>query len=127
MKSQNKMNNGVNRRDFLSTMTLAAGVLVLGLGAGSSVAEVLLLPRRKGDRSVGISDAAYRRARKRAQAMVKQMTLEEKISQLGAQAPGIQRLNIPSYNYYTGEALHGLVHSPPVTSFPVPLALAASW
>ena len=55
------------------------------------------------------------------------MTLDEKISQLGAQSPAIERLNIPQYNYYTGEALHGLFRDPPVTSFPVPLALAASW
>lgn len=61
------------------------------------------------------------------------MTLEEKIGQLGSRldnAPGaeaVRRLNLPAYSYYSGEALHGLLLSAPVTSFPVPLALAAMW
>jgi beta-glucosidase len=127
MKTQNELGNGLNRREFLSTLTMATGVLALGLSPGTSAAETLLLQRHEEGRRVGISDKAYRRAQKRAQALVKQMTLDEKMSQLGSQVPAIERLNIPSYNYYTGEALHGLLHSPPVTSFPVPLALAATW
>jgi beta-glucosidase len=127
MKSQNELSNEFNRREFLSTLTVAAGVLALGLAPGASAAEAYLFQSQGEGRRVGISDAAYRRARRRARALVKQMTLDEKISQLGSQVPAIERLNVPIYNYYTGEALHGLLHGPPVTSFPVPLALAAAW
>jgi beta-glucosidase len=121
-------NNELNRRKFLSTVTTAAGFLALGLGSSASMAfadDVQL--SLKAAHRLGISDAAYQKAWKRAQALVDQMTLEEKISQLGAQATAIDRLNVPGYNYYTGEALHGLLRGAPVTSFPVPLALAASW
>ena len=61
------------------------------------------------------------------------MTLAEKVAQLGSRldnkpgAAAVKRLNIPAYSFYSGEALHGLLRSAPVTTFPVPLALAATW
>jgi beta-glucosidase len=117
----------LNRREFLSTLTTAAGLLALGLNPGASAAEMLSSEKRASGRRMGISAAAYQSAWKRAHALVKRMTLDEKISQLGSQAPAIERLNLPAYNYYTGEALHGVIHEAPITSFPVPLALAAAW
>ena len=127
MKPQN---NELNRRKFLSTVSTAAGFLALGLGSSASIAfaqETSPGGIRKLGTRVGISDEAYKNARQRAEELVRQMTLEEKIGQLGAQAVAVDRLNVPGYNYYTGEALHGLLRSAPVTSFPVPLSLAASW
>lgn len=123
MSSQN---NNVNRRQFLSTVTAATGLLALGT-PGAFADGFSLFGGQKGGRRVGISDKAYRRAWERAEAMVAQMTLDEKISQLGAGAAAIDRLKIPHYNYYTGEALHGLTQESPATSFPMPLALAAAW
>jgi beta-glucosidase len=128
----NPQNNELNRRKFLSTMTTAAGLLALGMNSSASIS--IALPgepeetetRRQGKR-IGISERAYQKAWKRAEALVSKMTLDEKISQLGSQALAIDRLNVPGYNYYTGEALHGLLRGAPVTAFPVPLALAASW
>lgn len=38
-------------------------------------------------------------ARKKAQALVAQMTLEEKASQMKYDAPAIPRLGIPAYNW----------------------------
>jgi beta-glucosidase len=78
-------------------------------------------------RRVGISDKAYRNAWERACKLMEQMTLEEKISQLGSSSRAIERLKLPSYNFYTGEALHGLTRDAPATQFPMPLALAATW
>lgn len=127
MKSNKEVGSELNRREFLSTMTMAAGILALGLGPGASAVEPAFLQTSPAADRVGISDTTYRRARKQARALVEQMTLDEKISQLGSQSLAIERLNVPAYNYYTGEALHGLLRSPPVTSFPVPLALAAAW
>jgi beta-glucosidase len=121
MKSQH---NELNRREFISTLTTAAGILTLGFAPGALAADIPFFGKRK---AVGISEAAYQRAWERAEALVKQMTLEEKISQLGSSAREIERLNVPAYNYYTGEALHGLTQVAGATSFPVPLALAASW
>jgi beta-glucosidase len=69
----------------------------------------------------------FEAARSRATGVVAKMTLEEKISQFGNTAPAIPRLNLPAFNYYASEALHGLIHAGPVTSFPLPLALGCSW
>ena len=118
-------NDELSRREFLSAATTAATLLALGLG-GTAEASAAAGSGRTA-RRVGISDDAYARARVRAQALVAQMTLTEKISQVGASAGAVERLNVPRYNYYANEALHGLGSGPPVTSFPVPLALAAAW
>ena len=117
--------NELSRREFLSAATTTATLLALGLGGSADEAAA---PNGKvSGQGVGISDKAYTRARTRAQAMVAQMTLKEKISQVGSGAAEIKRLNIPAYNYYSNEALHGLCSGPQVTSFPVPLALAGAW
>lgn len=126
MDSMSSQNYNVNRRQFLSTVTAATGLLALGT-PGAFADGFELFEKHKATHHVGISDRAYRRAWKRAKAMVAKMTLDEKISQLGSSAAAIERLNIPHYNYYTGEALHGLTQESPATSFPMPLALAAAW
>lgn len=42
---------------------------------------------------------ARKKARKKAEALVAQMTLEEKASQLKYDAPAIRRLGVPAYNW----------------------------
>jgi len=129
LEAKKKRNAELNRREFLSTITAVAGAMALGaaptVSAAASDKKALkgMEPRKR----VGISDKAYDEAWNRAKAMVDRMTLDEKISQTGSGAPPIERLNIPGYNYYTGEALHGLTRGAPVTSFPLPLALGATW
>ncbi|HTR42201.1 MAG TPA: glycoside hydrolase family 3 C-terminal domain-containing protein [Pseudomonadales bacterium] len=123
----NPPNSELNRRKFISTLTTATGFLAFGLGSATSITLADENGIRATGKRIGISNEAFKKARQRAEKLAGQMTLDEKISQLGAQAPAIDRLNVPGYNYYTGEALHGLLRSAPVTSFPVPLALAASW
>lgn len=59
--------------------------------------------------------------------LVGRLTLEEKISQMLNNAPAIERLGIPAYNWWN-ECLHGVARSPyPVTSFPQAIAMAATW
>ncbi|MDQ3930691.1 MAG: glycoside hydrolase family 3 C-terminal domain-containing protein, partial [Chloroflexota bacterium] len=62
----------------------------------------------------------------RVRDLVAQMTLEEKISQLQNNAPGVPRLGIPAYNYWN-EALHGVARNGRATVFPGPTGLAATW
>ncbi|TVV74113.1 glycoside hydrolase family 3 protein [Sphingomonas solaris] len=62
----------------------------------------------------------------RAAAIVAKMTLEEKASQLINTAPGIPRLNVPDYQWWS-EALHGYAFQPHATNFPEPIGLAASF
>jgi len=123
-------NSELNRREFLSSLTMAAGALAVGLSPGAVAADPPPLAAPGGSRRMRISDSAYQNAFKRAEALVSQMTLDEKISQLGDCSPAVDRLKIPAYHYFTGEALYGLKplygHAPG-TSFPMPLALAAAW
>ncbi len=65
-------------------------------------------------------------AKKRAEALVAQMTLEEKASQLKFDAPAIERLGIPEYNWWN-EALHGVARAGTATMFPQAIGMAASF
>ena len=65
-------------------------------------------------------------ARKKAEALVAQMTLEEKTSQLRYCSPAIERLGVPAYNWWN-EALHGVARGGTATSFPQAIGLAATF
>ncbi len=58
--------------------------------------------------------------------LVSRMTLEEKISQMRYDAPAIERLNIPRYNWWN-ECLHGVARAGTATVFPQAIGLAATW
>ena len=65
-------------------------------------------------------------AKRRAEALVAQMTAEEKASQLLYNAPAIDRLGIPAYNWWN-EALHGVARAGLATVFPQAIGMAASF
>ena len=65
-------------------------------------------------------------ARKRAENLVAQMTLEEKASQLKYDAPAIKRLGIPAYNWWN-EGLHGVARAGQATVFPQAIGLGAAF
>jgi len=54
------------------------------------------------------------------------MTLEEKISQMVYNAPAIERLDVPEYNWWN-ECLHGVGRAGMATVFPQVIGLAATW
>lgn len=62
----------------------------------------------------------------RAQALVAQMTLAEKASQLQHESAAIPRLGIPAYNWWS-EGLHGVARADVATVFPQAIGLAATW
>lgn len=62
----------------------------------------------------------------RAELLVSEMSLEEKISQLVNASPGIPRLNIPEYNWWN-ECLHGVARNGKATVFPQAIAFGASF
>jgi len=58
--------------------------------------------------------------------LVARMTLEEKISQMLHDAPAIERLGVPKYNWWN-ECLHGVGRAGIATVFPQAIGLAATW
>ena len=64
--------------------------------------------------------------KERAKELVSKMTLAEKIAQMQHDAPAIERLGIPAYNWWN-EALHGVARSGTATVFPQAIAMAASF
>ena len=65
-------------------------------------------------------------ARKKAEALVNQMTVEEKASQLRYDSPAVKRLGIPAYNWWN-EGLHGVARAGQATIFPQAIGLAATF
>lgn len=65
-------------------------------------------------------------AEEKAKKLVGQMTLEEKASQLKYDAPAIERLGIPAYNWWN-EGLHGVARAGTATMFPQAIAMAATF
>ncbi|MBQ6388933.1 MAG: glycoside hydrolase family 3 C-terminal domain-containing protein [Mogibacterium sp.] len=63
-------------------------------------------------------------ARKAAEDLVNRMTVEEKAGQLRFDAPAIERLGVPAYNWWN-EALHGVARGGTATVFPQAIGLAA--
>lgn len=62
----------------------------------------------------------------RASDLVARMTLEEKVAQLGNDAPAIPRLGIGAYEWWN-EALHGVARAGAATVFPQAIGLAATF
>jgi beta-glucosidase len=65
-------------------------------------------------------------AEKRAADLVSRMTLEEKVLQMQNAAPAIERLGVPSYEWWN-EGLHGVARAGQATVFPQAIGLAATW
>lgn len=62
----------------------------------------------------------------RVENLVAQMTLEEKVSQMVYEAPAIERLGIPAYNWWN-ECLHGVGRAGKATVFPQAVGMAAAF
>jgi beta-glucosidase len=62
----------------------------------------------------------------RIEDLLGRMTLEEKASMMSNATPGIPRLGIPKYDWWS-EALHGVANAGYATVFPQAIGLAAMW
>ena len=63
-------------------------------------------------------------AKRKAEELVGRMTVEEMASQLRFDAPAIERLGVPAYNWWN-ETLHGLARGGTATGFPQAIGMAA--
>src|SRR5580658_10104409 len=62
----------------------------------------------------------------RINSLISQMTLQEKIRQMGDRAPAMPRLGVPAY-FWWNEANHGVAVSGTATNFPQVIGMAATW
>ncbi|MFZ0690754.1 MAG: glycoside hydrolase family 3 N-terminal domain-containing protein, partial [Acidobacteriaceae bacterium] len=62
----------------------------------------------------------------RVDALISQMTLEEKVQQMRDHAPAIRRLGVPKYDWWN-EGLHGVAFAGYATNFPQVIGMAATW
>ena len=81
---------------------------------------------------LGISQTRYQfqntnlSTQERVESLLSEMTLQEKIDQMRYEAPAIDRLGIPQYNWWN-ESLHGVARAGYATVFPQSISIAASW
>lgn len=102
-------------RNKFSIRTRIAGVLALAVSAASPAC---------GDEPVYQDLSKSFEAR--AADLVSRMTLEEKVAQMGNDAPAIARLGVPKYEWWN-EALHGVARAGAATVFPQAIGMAASF
>jgi beta-glucosidase len=62
----------------------------------------------------------------RADDLVSRLSLDQKIAQLMNQAPAIDSLGIPQYNWWS-EGLHGIARAGLATVFPQAIGMASTW
>ena len=65
-------------------------------------------------------------AEERADDLISRLTIEEKTALMMDQSPAIERLGIPSFQWWN-EALHGVGRNGYTTVFPITMGMAASW
>ncbi|WP_299609913.1 glycoside hydrolase family 3 protein [uncultured Aquimarina sp.] len=58
--------------------------------------------------------------------LISHMTLSEKVSQMRYDAPAIERLGVPAYNWWN-ECLHGVARAGKATVFPQAIGMGATW
>jgi beta-glucosidase len=74
----------------------------------------------------GSGTAKYDEKLQQVKHLIGQMTIDEKIDQLTNVTPGIKRLGIKPYNWWS-EALHGVARNGRATVFPQPIGLGATF
>jgi len=89
------------------------------------LATLFSIPLSAQNQSLPYQDPKLK-AEQRADDLLKQLSLEEKVQLMMDVSPAIKRLNIPQFQWWN-EALHGVGRNGYATVFPITMAMAASW
>ncbi len=100
----------------MSSLRLISLLLVTLLGT---------IPFLKADEPASYLDPA-RPVETRVRDLISRLTLEEKAALMSNSTPGMPRLGIPKYDWWS-EALHGVANAGTATVFPQAIGLAAMW
>jgi beta-glucosidase len=116
----------LSRRQFLKAgVAFTASLIVSDNHQNSS----LLSQTKQQDNSIA-DDPIYldhtRPIEERVEDLIGRMTFDEKVSQMGSEAPAIDHLHIQQYNWWN-EALHGVGRAGIATVFPQAIGLASTW
>jgi beta-glucosidase len=128
--NQNRKSKSFSRRDFLRAALAGAGGLVIASCDQAAAVPTpgrpppTTMPSSTADRPIYADPA--RPIEERVNDLVSRMSVEEKVSQMGSEAPAIERLGIQKYNWWN-EALHGVARAGIATVFPQVIGLASTW
>ncbi len=93
---------------------------------GKIVSLVLLMAVLQAGAQTPVFRNSHAPVEARVSDLLKQLTLEEKISLLGYRSSAVPRLQIPAYNWWN-EALHGVARAGQATVFPQAIGMAATF
>ena len=105
---------------FMRNMTIALLALCCGLSLFATAQNDSALHKKYLFQNTSLS------FEKRAEDLVSQLTLEEKLALMQNNAKPVDRLGIPAYNWWN-ECLHGVARDGIATVFPQAIALSAMW
>lgn len=121
-KKHGKDTGNISRRQVLQS-GLAASAYIM-LNGAEMASKQPVLSAQEGDTFMYLDNTQPLAVR--VDDLIKRLTLEEKIAQIGSEAPAIDRLGIPAYNWWN-EALHGVARAGIATVFPQAIGLASTW
>ena len=93
-------------------------VFILFLFTGNARPQGIAAPLKFQDSRLSVEE--------RVNDLVSRLSLKEKVLQMQNNAPAIERLGIPSYNWWS-ECLHGVARNGIATVFPQAIGMAATW
>ncbi len=123
---QNLLSTFISRRKLLKALLATIGLTIAGCNCSQPRPTTTPSPTSDQPVDPNATPAPSPSIEKRVDELVRQMTTEEKALQMGSEAPAIERLGIPQYNWWN-EALHGVARAGIATVFPQAIGLASTW
>ena len=106
--------------------TVRGGLLAVLVMVGGHTLDLYAAEAKEVQSAPPVYQDTQRGFEERAADLVSRMTLEEKAAQMQNDAPAIERLGLPAYDWWN-EALHGVARAGAATVFPQAIGMAATF